>query len=582
MLLDLLPTTRFYLFTGKGGVGKTTVSCAVAVQFARAGRKVLLVSTDPASNVGQVFGQPIGAEIVSLGSALGSGHVLDAIEINPQVEAEKYREKIVGPIRGLLPPEVVASAEESLSGSCTTEVATFNRFVDFLVDSDHTQAYDHIIFDTAPTGHTLRLLELPGDWSNFIERGAGDASCLGPLSGLEKHRAQYAAAVSALNDPSTTTVSLVARPDDSSLHEAGRSLRELESVGISPKTLIINGILPDHTEAAGSDELTAGLASRQHHALMAATDIDSINQLPWIGIELCPTSVMGIEGLSALRFSTVEKPTAAPVQTHAASSLVEHILGDLGELVDAIAHQQRIVLSMGKGGVGKTLVAQAVALGLARRGLPVLLATTDPAGKLTNQDIFDGLDVEIVSIDPARVVEDYRQEVLQTKGAGLDEVGLKQLEEDLASPCTEEVAVFRAFSAVLSRVDQRFVVVDTAPTGHTLLLIDAAGSYHRELMRQSGNTGATSALDRLRDDSAFPIIVTLAESTPVQEATELAADLARADIEPRAWVANQVIDADAVHSEFLRSRAQEQQAIIESMLTPAAKGAAIYTVGLYV
>ena len=568
------PTTKFLMFTGKGGVGKTTVSCATALSLAAQGRKVLLVSTDPASNVAQVFGQPIGSEITALGYVVardtGMEVELDAIEIDPNMEAEKYRESILAPVRHLLPPEVLRESEETLSGSCTVEVASFNRFVDFLDSPNIVDAYDHIVFDTAPTGHTLRLLALPGDWSSFIEKGTGDASCLGPLSGLDKHRQTYDDAVNTLKDPALTTLVLVARAQDSTLQEAERAASELSELGVNPQALVVNALLPE----AGNDPLHRRLMLGERSVLNGlATTHPVLSGLACFTIPMNPEPVMGIKGLT----------TVAP-QSHESVAGLEELpsaeVVDVNEAVQSALSQAtekivgggpKVVLAMGKGGVGKTTVAQALAISVARKGLPVLLATTDPASHLdvTLPQKYPGLDV--VSIDPHKVVEEYRREVLNTKGATLDSDGRAQLVEDLASPCTEEVAVFRAFSAVLEEADHRWVIIDTAPTGHTLLLLDATGSYHRELLRQSGadegSNGTLTALMRLRDQSrTFPILVTLPESTPILEAKELADDLARAGITPRAWVINQYLPMNQSQSTFLKQRATAQRNTVERYL----------------
>ncbi|KFI65957.1 arsenical pump-driving ATPase [Bifidobacterium cuniculi] len=590
LLNEWPPHTPFLMFTGKGGVGKTTVSCATAISLARSGKRVLLVSTDPASNVAQVFGRPIGSAITPLGDLIASDTesvLLDAIEIDPQAEAEAYRESVLAPVRGLLPADVLAEAAETLSGSCTVEVAAFNRFVDFLADPDYRQRYDHIVFDTAPTGHTLRLLALPGDWSSFIQRGAGDASCLGPLSGLDKKRSDYEQAVRILADPDQTTLTLVTRSSHSTLAEADRSANELSRLGVKATALVVNGLLPD----TGQDSLLKRMHDREQAMLAGMADeFPSLRGLPVMGIEMCASPVMGARELGAIQPQPLRTPPHVEGPRAGASLLDRDITlaasARLQTLVDDIAsNKPRIVLAMGKGGVGKTTVAQAIAVSLARRGLPVLLATTDPASHL-NASLADEYDtLEIRSIDPVRVVEDYRQEVLEHTGKGLDPVALAQLKEDLASPCTEEVAVFRAFSEVLEKSDRKWVVVDTAPTGHTLLLLDATSSYHRELMRQSGyredGNGQLTALNRLRDhELTVPLLVTLPESTPILEARELADDLARAGITPYGWVVNQYLEDDQLDSTFLEQRAVSQRDTLEHLLTPYLAGTPCWSIGM--
>lgn len=565
-------SAKFAFFTGKGGVGKTTVACSLATRAAGEGKRVLLVSTDPASNIGQVFGREIGSGGAELTDLVPGAISFDAVEIDPEAEAERYRESILGPVRGLLPPEVLATTEETLSGSCTVEVAGFNRFVDYLTSEDITSHYDHIIFDTAPTGHTLRLLSLPGDWSSFIDKGAGDASCLGPMSGLEKNRQTYHEAVAALSDPAQTSLVLVARAQISTLQEANRSTGELLEMGIKPAMLVINGILP---VSAATDQLSESIYTREQallDGLAANTRLSAINSVPTVWIELSANPVMGVDGLLHLGEADGNETSSADpaLEPGSAQSNSELHLG-LSHLVDELAKgKPKLVLCMGKGGVGKTTVAQMLALELAQRGKPVHLSTTDPANHLdvSLEDRIKGLTVS--SIDPDAVTASYREEVLATKGASLDADGYAQLEEDLRSPCTEEVAVFKAFSEVVATVQNQWVVLDTAPTGHTLLLLDAAGSYHRELMRQSGRDDSATTLQYLQDTEVTrPILVTLPETTPMLEAQSLAADLSRAGIEPWAWVINQSLPATETSSPFLLRRANAQQEIINSVADQA-------------
>lgn len=559
-------TTKFTFLTGKGGVGKTTVSCSLAAQAAARGQRVLLVSTDPASNVGQVFGRAIGSSLTSLADLVEGASTFDAIEIDPEVEAERYRESILGPVRAVLPAEVLAATEETLSGSCTVEIASFNRFTDYLTNADVADAYDHVVFDTAPTGHTLRLLSLPGDWSSFISKGAGDASCLGPMSGLEKHRETYQGAVEALADRRKTSLILVARAQESTLAEANRSAAELQDLGISPSALVVNGVLPAQ---AATDQLATSIYERERQLIAGIPLNDSlreISSLPLVSIELHAAPVMGVEGLLHLG-EPEERPEALGDVPQLAANAGEISVG-LDSLIAKLAEgKPKLVLCMGKGGVGKTTVAQQIALGLARSGKPVHLSTTDPANHLDGSLVAQASGLTVSSIDPEEVTARYRDEVLATKGASLDAEGLAQLEEDLRSPCTEEVAVFRAFSDVVGRAQEEWVVLDTAPTGHTLLLLDATGSYHRELMRQSGRDDSATTLQRLQDKAVTcPVLVTLPETTPVLEAQTLARDLERAGITPWAWVVNQSLPATETTSPFLKQRARTQREIIAGIV----------------
>ena len=538
---------RFLFFTGKGGVGKTSIACATAMQLAEAGRKILLVSTDPASNVGQVFGITIGSNITPVEAVAG----LFALEIDPQAAAQHYRDRIVKPVRNLLPESVVKSIEEQLSGACTTEIAAFDEFTALLTDSALTADFDHIIFDTAPTGHTIRLLQLPGAWSGFLEEGKGDVSCLGPLAGLEKQRSQYKEALEALADPLRTRLILVARAQQSTLREVARTCEELAAIGISQHHLVINGILPQSETT--EDALAAALFSREQAALSAMPE--NLRALPTDHVALKPFNLVGLE---ALRQLLSDKNQLSLFSEEAITLNAPGLL----TLIDEIALKKKgLVMFMGKGGVGKTTLAAAIALELARRGLPVHLTTSDPAAHLT-ETLNGSMEMLTVSrIDPRAETERYQQEVMSSKGKELDAEGSALLREDLRSPCTEEIAVFQAFSRIISEADQKFVIMDTAPTGHTLLLLDATGAYHREFTRQSGKTEEhhLTPMTRMQDPEQTSIVlVTLAETTPVLETANLQAELRRAGIEPWGWVINNSIAAAEPHSAILKQRAHNE------------------------
>ncbi|MFN6979752.1 MAG: TRC40/GET3/ArsA family transport-energizing ATPase, partial [Gemmobacter sp.] len=422
-------------------------ACATAVGLADAGKTVLLVSTDPASNIGQVFGIEIGNRITPVAAVPG----LHALEIDPEGAAAEYRERIVGPMRGVLPDKALRGIEEQLSGACTTEIAAFDEFTGLLTDAAIIGAYDHIIFDTAPTGHTIRLLQLPGAWSGFLETG-GDASCLGPLAGLDKQRARYAAAVASLSDPARTRLILVARPRATSLAEAARTQRDLAAIGIVNQHLAVNGLMPD--DAMG-DRLAAALIARDRAALDGMDP--ALAALPQTRFALRPENLVGLDALRRMN-----APVAlAPMVPRAADT----DLPPLATLIDGIEAAGRgLVMTMGKGGVGKTTIAAAVAVELAARGHDVLLTTTDPAAHLTETLAGEVPNLTVGRIDPAAETQAYRDHILATRGASLDAAGRAMLEEDLRSPCTEEIAVFQAFSRVIRESGRHFVVMDTAPT----------------------------------------------------------------------------------------------------------------------
>ena len=562
----LTQAPRFLFFTGKGGVGKTSIACATAVQLAAQGQRVLLVSTDPASNVGQVFGERIGNHITAIPAVPN----LWALEIDPQAAAQAYRDRIVGPVRGVLPDDVVRGIEESLSGACTTEIAAFDEFTALLTDSALTQDYAHIIFDTAPTGHTIRLLQLPGAWSGFLEAGKGDASCLGPLAGLEKQRSQYKAAVEALADPLRSRMVLVARAQRPTLREAARTHEELAAIGLSQQHLVINGVFP--ADAVGQDALAAAIVRREQATL---ADIPlALQALPRDQIALKPFNLVGLD---ALRHLLADAASPGPLDATALPATLA--APDLAALVDDIAADGHgLVMVMGKGGVGKTTLAAAIAVELAQRGLPVHLSTSDPAAHLA--ETLEGTlpQLTLSRIDPHEATARYRQQVLDTKGATLDAQGRALLEEDLRSPCTEEIAVFQAFSRTIREAGKKFVVMDTAPTGHTLLLLDATGAYHREIARQMAGTGLhyTTPMMQLQDPRQTKVLIaTLAETTPVLEAAHLQDDLRRAGIEPWAWVVNNSVAAARPQSPLLRQRAQNELREIDAVATQHARRYAV-------
>jgi arsenite-transporting ATPase len=556
--------TRILFFTGKGGVGKTSLACATAIVLSSRGRKVLLVSTDPASNLDEV----LGAQLSSDATLIPGTRSLFALNIDPEAAAAAYRERVVGPYRGVLPAAAIASMEEQLSGACTVEIAAFDQFTRILGDPEAIADYDHVIFDTAPTGHTIRLLTLPGAWTGFIATNTTGTSCLGQLSSLESRREVYESSLRALSDSSTTTLVLVSRPEASALAEADRTRSELESIGMANQVLIING---SYRAWDRSDPAATALENRSQRALSAIPE--RLASQPSFTVPLFSRPLMGVSSLA----SVFTNSASHPPPDHASPS--SKARPSLSDLIDQIEQGgPGAVLTMGKGGVGKTTIAAAIAVALADRGHAVHLSTTDPAAHLQNTMNGQVDRVRVSRIDPAVEIARYTAEVLEKSAPYLDQLGLAVLKEDLRSPCTEEIAVFRAFAETVGGSHGGFVVLDTAPTGHTLLLLDAAEAYHREVSRtHSGLPEAVRRLlPRLRDPRYTRVIlVTSPEPTPVHEAARLQADLNRAGIPVFAWIVNQSFSAGEFSDPFLREYGAREEAFIQEIESCLAERVAV-------
>lgn len=530
----LAGATRILFFTGKGGVGKTSLACATAVALAAGGRRVLLVSTDPASNLDEVLGLTLSGRA----SAVPGADDLFALNIDPEAAAAAYRERVVGPYRGVLPEAALGSMEEQLSGACTVEIAAFDEFTKLLGDPAATAGFDHVIFDTAPTGHTLRLLSLPAAWTGFIATNTTGTSCLGPLAGLQAQKELYESSLRALADPAATTLVLVSRPEPSALTEAERTRAELAGLGMTNQLLFLNGVFVAQDP---KDAAARALEERGREAL--AHIPEGLQSLPRLEIRLLPYAPMGIQNLRAVFASGSAQPLPHGRGSVLEPSRTREQAAPLAALIDEIEEAGHgVVMAMGKGGVGKTTVAAAIAVELAHRGHRVHLSTTDPAAHLTSTIGEAVVGLSVSRIDPAVETRKYSDEVMAKSAPHLDEQGKALLEEDLRSPCTEEIAVFSAFADTVARGENEFVVLDTAPTGHTLLLLDAAESYHREVSRTMSDLpeAVRHLLPRLRDPRFTRVLlVTLPEATPVHEAARLQDDLLRAGIKPFAWVINQ-------------------------------------------
>lgn len=515
--------TQYLFFTGKGGVGKTSTACAVATSLADSGKRVLLISTDPASNLQDVFAMELHSKPTPITEVPG----LSAANLDPIEAAAEYRESVIAPYCGVLPDAAIANMEEQLSGSCTIEIAAFNAFANFITDEAIQKSYDHIIFDTAPTGHTLRMLQLPSAWSNFINESTHGASCLGQLSGLEEKKAIYKTAVDTLADGSKTMLLLVTRPETTPLQEANRASCELRELGIHNQLLIVNGVLMQHDDALSSE------LYRKQQAALADMPAE-LKKLAQYAVPLRAYPITGIANIRAmLTEDRFEQQQAEIDRTKL------HRLNDLVNTLDA--ENKKVIFTMGKGGVGKTTIAAAIALGLAKRGKKVHLTTTDPAAHLkfvlSEQD-----GITMSHIDEAAELKKYQEEVLsKARQNGLSGEDIAYIEEDLRSPCTQEIAVFRAFAEVVEKADDEIIVIDTAPTGHTLLLLESTENYDREIRRTKGETpeSVKHLLPRLKGKETDVIIVTLPEATPVYEAMRLEDDLKRAGLTANWWVINQ-------------------------------------------
>ncbi|HDK7138448.1 TPA: arsenical pump-driving ATPase [Clostridium botulinum] len=514
--------TKYLFFTGKGGVGKTSTACAIAVALADNGKKIMLVSTDPASNLQDVFNTKLNNKGVYIKEVPN----LVVANFEPEEAAAEYRESVIAPYRGKLPEAVLKNMEEQLSGSCTVEIAAFNEFSTFITDEKVEKEYDHIIFDTAPTGHTLRMLQLPSAWSNFINESTHGASCLGQLSGLESKKEVYKNAVNTLADKDKTTLILVSRPEVSPLKEAERASKELQDIGVNNQVLVINGVLEEH-----EDYLSNAIYTKQQKAL---EDIpESLKTVETFQIPLRPYNVTGLENVRAFLKNNNIKYNDEKLNTNNIPKL-NNVIEDLYNT------DKKVIFTMGKGGVGKTTIAAAIAVGLAKKGKKVHLTTTDPAAHLKFV-LDEDYGITLSHIDEKEELEKYKEEVLSKARKTMSEDDIAYVEEDLRSPCTQEIAVFRAFAEIVERSENEVVVIDTAPTGHTLLLLDSTQSYHKEIQRSQGDIpeSVKKLLPKLRNENHTEvIIITLAETTPVYEAMRLQEDLNRAGIHSKWWVIN--------------------------------------------
>lgn len=540
--------TKYLFFTGKGGVGKTSTACATAVALADEGKKVLLISTDPASNLQDVFE----TELDGKAKPIKGVDNLEVINLDPLEAADNYKESVVGPFRGKLPDSVIENMEEQLSGSCTVEIAAFNEFSNFITNSELNTDYDHIIFDTAPTGHTLRMLQLPSAWTDFISESTHGASCLGQLSGLEAKKETYKKAVENLADKRLTTLALVTRPDKTPLNEVERASKELSEIGIKNQILVVNGVLENY-----DDDLSESIFNKQKLALENMPEM-----LTAFDIYTIPLRSYNITGIDSIR-NLLKKD-----QINEQKVEVKGELFNLDDVVnDLVKNNRKVIFTMGKGGVGKTTIASSVALKLSKLGKKVHLATTDPADHIKYM-IDSSSGISMSHIDEKEELKKYQDEVLENARKTMSADDVAYIEEDLRSPCTQEIAVFRAFAELVEKADDEIVVIDTAPTGHTLLLLDSTLSYHQEVERTQGQIpeSVKKLLPRLRGEETEVLIVSLAEATPFYEAYRLEEDLKRASIHTNWWIVNSSLYKANPSNKMLSAKANEEVKWINKIL----------------
>ncbi|MDD4696815.1 MAG: arsenical pump-driving ATPase [Fermentimonas sp.] len=544
--------TKYLFFTGKGGVGKTSLASSIAVNLADSGKNIMLVSTDPASNLQDVFETKLDNKGVKIKEVPN----LTVANFEPEASAAEYKESVVGPFRGKLPDVVIENMEEQLSGSCTVEIASFNEFTNFIADDEVAEKYDHVIFDTAPTGHTLRMLQLPSAWTDFINKSTHGASCLGQLSGLDDKKEIYKKAVDNLADGKQTTLILVSRPQSSALAEAERTSSELRELGINNQIQIINGVLKEY-----DDELSTLIFNKQDEVMR--TMPEGLKSLETYILALKPFNVTGIDKLRAfLNGAEVKNGAASNNETQNTSGLDFKNTATLKKVVDDLCNSdKKVIFTMGKGGVGKTTIAATIALALAEKGKKVHLTTTDPAAHL-KYVIDESQGITMSYIDEVKELEKYRKEVIaKAKESNASQDDIDYIEEDLRSPCTQEIAVFRAFAEIVDRSEDEIVVIDTAPTGHTVLLLESTESYNKEIMRTKGETpdSVKKLLPKLKDDKLTEVlIISLAEATPFYEAMRLQEDLNRAGIFSKWWIINSSFYATDTSNNILKAKAENE------------------------
>jgi arsenite-transporting ATPase len=575
-------TTKFVFFSGKGGVGKTSMACTQAVRYADEGQRTLIVTTDPASNLADVFEQPIGHQITPIERVAN----LWAMEIDPDRATEEYIDRAMAPIRAAFPLPMVQVMEEQMSGPCTAEVAAFDRFTDFLdMPSSNGQTFDVVIFDTAPTGHTLRLLELPAEWSQSIDsasEGSGQ-TCIGPAAAIQDAKHKYERAMAIMRDPAQTTFVFVLHPEAIAIKETQRAVTELGKLHIHTHQLIVNGLIPPQ---ATDNPLFAARAAMQTRYLQ---QIETELPLPTRRMVLLSGEIKGIDRLrevGRMFFDGVSEDAANQRTSESANrpARVDWRASGLDVLsrVSPNGHS-RAVFFAGKGGVGKTVASCITAVWLAQHGYKTLLLTTDPAahigdvlGKPVGDDatpVEDLPNLWAAKIDPKAAAEVYKQRILDdARQRGRPAASIKVMAEELDSPCTEEMAAFDKFIDFASQADWQAIVFDTAPTGHTMRLIELPMDWSQQIdVKVFASVDTTAAddvakrrfgdvIDMMRDParSTFAFVM-YPESTPILEAYRAVEELRTVGIEPGLVVANLVIPAEQATTPFTQARRTMQE-----------------------
>lgn len=578
--------TRFYFFSGKGGVGKTSMAAASAVYLAGQSKKTLIITTDPASNLADVFEQKIGHKITPINGMAN----LFAMELDPDIATAEYKERTLSPLRGLIPVESFKVLEEQLNSPCTAEMAAFDRFTDFLQEPE----YEVVIFDTAPTGHTLRLLELPVEWSRVIEKAAkeegGGQTCLGPAAALAESKAKFDRAIAAMRDTSRTAFVFVLRPEATPIYEAERSIAELLKLNITSQEFIINGIYP--RSACDNPFMLARFAKQQEFLKL----IKNKFTVPITLMELEPSEIKGQDLLlqtgKRLHEHVNKLSDYQPVKIDIGKEkLATNGFPEINERIKRLLIPQngerRTIFFAGKGGVGKTSVAAATGLWVAEQGYKTLLLTTDPASHLSQvfeQDMSDQptlvngeKNLWAARIDTARATSEYKEKILAEARQKYDEQRVTVIEEELDSPCTEEMATFEKFIDFATRKDFEVIIFDTAPTGHTLRLLELPVDWSKQIeIKTFTSTGETEVdkitksrfkevIDMMRDISQTTFsFVMYPESTPIEEAARATEELLTIGVPTSLVVANFILPKPIVTNDYLRQRkAMEEKYLAE-------------------